>query len=179
VARQSLQAVLRADSYGGLGGAEVGVDRFAVMRSSESPPDRLLQSVGGAAGGAQPELARLPLKGAVSARNMRTMRLALDLEDSAPALRMADKLEAERRAIQREIDRLTADYATSDAVANITEKDIAAIIRTLSADLQNPDNDALKGLISKIIIDLETNEFQVHYTIKLASPKGIELSLVA
>ena len=77
-ARQSLQAVLRADSYGGLGGAEVGVDRFAVMRSSESPPDRLLQSVGGAAGGAQTELARLPLKGAVSARNMRTMRLALD-----------------------------------------------------------------------------------------------------
>jgi len=109
----------------------------------------------------------------------KTMRLALDLEDSAPALRMADKLEAERRAIQREIDRLTADYATSDAVANITEKDIAAIIRTLSADLQNPDNDALKGLINKIIIDLETNAFQVHYTIKLASPKGIELSLVA
>lgn len=76
--RQSLQAVLRADSYGGVGGAEVGVDRFAVMRSSESPPDRLAHSVGAATGEAAPKVARLPLDGADSARNMRTMRLALD-----------------------------------------------------------------------------------------------------
>ncbi|MCA4915836.1 MAG: EAL domain-containing protein [Phenylobacterium sp.] len=77
-ARQSLQAVLRADSYGGLGGAEVGVDRFAVMRSSEAPPERLLQSVGAATGGAIPQLARMPLDCAATSRNMRTMRLALD-----------------------------------------------------------------------------------------------------
>jgi EAL domain-containing protein (putative c-di-GMP-specific phosphodiesterase class I) len=77
-ARQSLQAVLRADSYGGIGGAEVGVDRFAVMRPSESPSERLLQSVGAATGGAVPQLARMPLEGAASSHNMRTMRLALD-----------------------------------------------------------------------------------------------------
>ncbi|MFM1960855.1 MAG: hypothetical protein RL588_2372 [Pseudomonadota bacterium] len=77
-ARQSLEAVLRADSFGGAGGAEVSADRFAVMRSSDSPPGRLLDSVGAATGGGRPQLARLPLDGPASARNMRTMRLALD-----------------------------------------------------------------------------------------------------
>lgn len=78
-ARQSLEAVFRANSYGGVGGAEVSTDRFAVMRPSDSPPGRLLDSVGAAAGdGARPEVARLPLDGAASSRNMRTMRLALD-----------------------------------------------------------------------------------------------------
>ena len=78
-ARQSLEAALRANSYGGVGGAEVSADRFAVMRSSESSPSRLLDSVGAATGGAgKPQLARLPMDGAASSRNMRTMRLALD-----------------------------------------------------------------------------------------------------
>ena len=78
-ARQSLQAALRADSYGGVGGAEVGLDRFAVMRTSESTPERLLKSVDAATGGnARPTLARLPLDGAEAVQNMRTMRAALD-----------------------------------------------------------------------------------------------------
>ena len=78
-ARQSIEAVLRADSFAGAGGAEVGADRFAVMRPKESPPGRLLDSVGAAAGGAErPQLARLPMEGAASSRNMRTMRVALD-----------------------------------------------------------------------------------------------------
>jgi EAL domain-containing protein (putative c-di-GMP-specific phosphodiesterase class I) len=77
-ARQSLEAVLRADSFCGVGGAEVSADRFAVMRSSDAPPGRLLDNVGAATGGPSPQLARLPLGGSASARNMRTMRLALD-----------------------------------------------------------------------------------------------------
>jgi EAL domain-containing protein (putative c-di-GMP-specific phosphodiesterase class I) len=78
-ARKSLEAVLRADSYGGAGGAELGVDRFAVMRPSDTPAGRLLQGVSAATGGREsPQLARLPLDGAASSRNMRTMRLALD-----------------------------------------------------------------------------------------------------
>lgn len=78
-ARQSLEAVLRADSFGGSGGAEVSADRFAVMRSADSPAGRLLESVGAATGGREtPQLSRLQMEGAASSRNMRTMRLALD-----------------------------------------------------------------------------------------------------
>lgn len=77
--RQSLEAALRADSYGGIGGAELSADRFAVVRPSDSPTGRLLDSVDAATGGkSHPQLARLPLEGGASSSNMRTMRLALD-----------------------------------------------------------------------------------------------------
>ncbi|MFM8819845.1 MAG: EAL domain-containing protein [Phenylobacterium sp.] len=78
-ARRSLEAALRADSFGGVGGAEIGVDRFAVMRASETSTERLLKSIDAATGGeARPSLARLSLEDAASARNVRTMRVALD-----------------------------------------------------------------------------------------------------
>lgn len=77
--RRSIEAALRAESYAGVGGAELSADRFAVMRPADAPSTRLVEGIGAAVGGRErPQVARLSLEGAASSRNMRTMRLALD-----------------------------------------------------------------------------------------------------
>ncbi len=77
--RRQIEATLRAESYAGVGGAELSSDRFAIMRPADAPNARLVEGLSAASGGSsRPQLARMSLDGAASSQNMRTLRLALD-----------------------------------------------------------------------------------------------------
>jgi len=87
-ARKRMAATLRADSYAGLGGAEIAQDRFALVRSATTSKQRLEERLGQAAGVAvNPTTTQLPLTAGSVSQNMRAMRYALDryLEDGPEA----------------------------------------------------------------------------------------------
>jgi EAL domain-containing protein (putative c-di-GMP-specific phosphodiesterase class I) len=79
-ARGRLAAVLRAESYAGVGASEMALDRFALVRPAASPPDRLADRLAELAGPEiEPAVAELALDpGAAPALNARAVRFALD-----------------------------------------------------------------------------------------------------
>lgn len=87
-ARKRMAATLRAESYAGLGAAEIAQDRFALVRTATSSNQRLEERLGQATGGTvKPQTAQLPLTAGSVSQNMRAMRYALDryLEDGPEA----------------------------------------------------------------------------------------------
>lgn len=87
-ARKRMAATLRAESYAGLGAAEIAQDRFAIVRPASSSNARLEERLGAVTGGAvKPQTAQLPLSAGSVAQNMRAMRYALDryIEDGPEA----------------------------------------------------------------------------------------------
>ncbi len=87
-ARQRMAATLRADSYAGLGGAEISQDRFALVRPMSSSNQRLEERLGQATGvDVKPTTTKLALTAGSVSQNMRAMRYALDryLEDGPVA----------------------------------------------------------------------------------------------
>jgi EAL domain-containing protein (putative c-di-GMP-specific phosphodiesterase class I)/PAS domain-containing protein len=86
--RRKIAATLRADSFGGLGGAEVAPDRFAVLRDASASLPRLSTRLKAIVGNAvQPVTVALPFESESTAQNLRAMRLALDryIENGAKA----------------------------------------------------------------------------------------------
>ncbi|MEI6441225.1 MAG: PAS domain-containing protein, partial [Alphaproteobacteria bacterium] len=74
-ARQRMAATLRADSYAGLGGAEISQDRFALVRPMSSSNERLEERLGQATGVAiKPTTTKLSLTAGSVSQNMRAMR---------------------------------------------------------------------------------------------------------
>lgn len=86
--RRQVAAAFRADTFAGVGAAEVATDRFALVRSAAVSPerihDRLHEILGDAA---KPVTVPLALTGRSEAQNLRAMRYALDryIEDGATA----------------------------------------------------------------------------------------------
>lgn len=83
-----IAATLRANSLGGLGGAEIAQDRFAILTSGATSPERLKADLGKATGDlVQPITANLPLEAGAQAQNLRAMRYVLDrfIEDGPEA----------------------------------------------------------------------------------------------
>jgi EAL domain-containing protein (putative c-di-GMP-specific phosphodiesterase class I) len=74
-----IAATLRADSYGGLGAAEIGPDRFALIRPAGASPDRLAERVVRSAGvPISAKIAELNFEPGSVVQNLRAMRYALD-----------------------------------------------------------------------------------------------------
>ena len=77
--RRRVAATLRAESYAGLGGAEISQDRYALVRSATASTERLSEKLAASTGGAiVTHIAQLPFKDATPDQNMRAMRYALD-----------------------------------------------------------------------------------------------------
>lgn len=103
----------------------------------------------------------------------RAGELSLQLEDPAPMLRMVDKFERERKLLTAEIADLDKDAATRIALANITDDQVATVLKE-SADPKA----LLKTVVSRITLDPGTLECQIHYQLPrwlcMASPRGFE-----
>jgi EAL domain-containing protein (putative c-di-GMP-specific phosphodiesterase class I) len=88
-ARQRINATLRLESYAGMGASEIAPERFAFVRSPDSPPGRIserLQRVCGQA--VTPIAADLHLEPHAPAQSLRAVRYALDryIEDGPRAV---------------------------------------------------------------------------------------------
>ena len=103
----------------------------------------------------------------------RAGELSLQLEDPAPMLRMVDKFERERKILAAEIADLDKDAATRIALANITDDQVATVLKE-SADPKA----LLKTVVNRITLDPGTLECQIHYQLPrwlcVASPRGFE-----
>jgi EAL domain-containing protein (putative c-di-GMP-specific phosphodiesterase class I) len=76
--RRRLTATLRANAFNGEGAAELGPDRFAVLRPSYASTADLDQQLREVAGAAVKPVASLPLSAASVDENIRALRYALD-----------------------------------------------------------------------------------------------------
>jgi EAL domain-containing protein (putative c-di-GMP-specific phosphodiesterase class I) len=97
--RRRLAATLRANSLGGLGGAEIAQDRYAILSSGVARPDRLETDLGRATGSlVAPAVAHLPLEAGAQAQNLRAMRYVLDrfIEDGPDAAATGFKAAVQR-----------------------------------------------------------------------------------
>ena len=104
--RRRLAATLRAESYAGLGAAEIAQDRYALVRSASAPSERLTERLNASVGGAATaSLAQLPFDAASPAQNVRAMRYALDryIEDGPEAAAQGFRATVERTV--RDTDR--------------------------------------------------------------------------
>ncbi|MCU7845341.1 MAG: recombinase family protein [Candidatus Thiodiazotropha sp. (ex Monitilora ramsayi)] len=119
----------------------------------------------------------------------KTMDLAVQLADPAPALRKVNELEARRKSLSEEIERLERDYAVQIAMQSITRDDIKRLVSNLIEDLQDIEKPKLKGvfqaMVDHISLDPERLEFTVNYrlpiidSLSMASPRGVEPLLPA
>ncbi|MCP5159951.1 MAG: recombinase family protein [Gammaproteobacteria bacterium] len=113
----------------------------------------------------------------------RAMTLAVQLENSAPALRLVDDLEKERAALAAEIVRQEQIHAQQTTFAVMDEGAIRAFLQGLAETLEQADReamkDALSALIDVITLDPETRQAEITYHIdvdrnSVASPRGFE-----
>lgn len=98
--------------------------------------------------------------------------LALKMEDPEPMLRMIEKLRREQELLEQEIRSLDKESAVREALANITDDQVATILR----DAVEPTA-LLNTVVSKITLDPDTHECQIHYELPMwlsvASPRGL------
>lgn len=113
----------------------------------------------------------------------RTMDMAAELRDPAPALRKIDQLEAERRALEKEVGELRNAEAIAKAATTLKPGDVADHLRALASDLETSDTErkreALALVVGSIILDPTTRRCEIHYRIagsKVASPRGFDLT---
>ena len=121
---------------------------------------------------------------AINNQVARAMDLALQLDDPAPALRKVNELEAKRRAIADEMERLERDYTVQQALQGVTEDQVAELICSLAEEIETAERPRLKGvvrtLVERVTLNPETLECRVHYCIAvtdrlcMASPRGFE-----
>lgn len=121
---------------------------------------------------------------AIQDRIGRNLELAEGLQDPAPALRVVEELEKNRKGMEEEIQRLEAEYTAARVLAGITEAGVARMLRNYAGNVDALDRaqlkDMLEGLIDRIILDPDTRECRIHYRIgiagdKVASPKQRQL----
>jgi len=97
--RRRVAATLRANSLGGLGGAEIAQDRYAILSPGSAAPDRLRADLGRATGDlVETTIAHLPLEAGAQAQNLRAMRYVLDrfIEDGPDAAAAGFKAAVQR-----------------------------------------------------------------------------------
>lgn len=148
--------------------------------------DALLKAARDAADGA-PEDPAKELRHEVVALNGQISKasdLALQLEDPAPMLRKIQELEARRRGLAEEINRIEREHALQSALRGVTREQIAERVQELAEEVADADQSRLKGIlqaaIERIVLDPQSLECRVHYriplerTLSMASPRGFE-----
>lgn len=111
----------------------------------------------------------------------KTMDLAAQLADPAPALRKIDQLETDRRQATEQVAKLEREYTAQRTLRNVTE---ASVRKTLNDIWEITDEDdtprikaALRNFIEKIELNPQTLEAKVVYRIaadhrvSMASPR--------
>lgn len=116
----------------------------------------------------------------IGAQIAKTLDLALKLQDPAPALRKVDELEAQRRALQDELETAERERLARAALREITPEQIRELTRGLAEELQSAEQPRLKTIVrtavDRIVLDPVTLECRVRYripverTLSMASP---------
>ena len=120
----------------------------------------------------------------VESKITKAMECSLELKDPAPAMRLVDKLENQRKQLSNQIQDIEREASAQQALSNVTEKDIRKLLGGISMQINDSSRDRLKNLIStlveKITLDPATLECQIHYkvavdcSLSMASPRGFE-----
>jgi hypothetical protein len=101
----------------------------------------------------------------------RAGELSLQLEDPTPMIRIINSLNGERKLVTRDIKELDKDAAVRDALANITDDQVATVLKE-AADPKA----LLATVVDRITLDPDTLECQIHYRLPkwlcVASPRG-------
>ena len=106
----------------------------------------------------------------------KSMTLAIELEDPAPALRQVDTLEKKRKELAGQIALAELEQRETHKLAGITESDVAALLDRIAGEISSgelpPDElrDVLKSFISHIEIDPHNFAVRVYYRFEMASP---------
>ncbi len=103
----------------------------------------------------------------------RAGELSLQLEDPTPMIQMINELNGERKLLSKDIRELDKDAAVRDALANITDDQVATVLK----DAADPKT-LLATVVDRITLDPDTLECQIHYRLPkwlcMASPRGFE-----
>jgi len=124
----------------------------------------------------------------VSERISKLLSMAEHLEDPAPCYREIDKLEQQRKSFAQQIVQVQSEYEEQSAISKLSESTIHKMLQRLSDNIEKVDRATLKTLLNrlceKILLDPETLECQIHYSIRadnrinLASPRGFDTNPV-
>lgn len=102
----------------------------------------------------------------------KAMDLAMSLDDPAPALRKVNDLEAQRRTLADEMERLEREFAAQQALQAITEDQVAELINGLAEALETAEagrlKDVLHALIERVTLDPRTLDCRIHYRIAVS-----------
>lgn len=120
----------------------------------------------------------------ISERISRTMDMADQLEEPAPALRRVDELERERKQLAAAAAQLEQEQETQRTLARVTEADIRQALETAWTELRDAApkklKPALRSLIDHVELDPVTLETTIHYRMteqmwpSMASPRGCD-----
>ena len=103
----------------------------------------------------------------------RAAELALQMETTGPMMRLSEDLERRRQSILAEIAEIQKDSAARQAMANITEDQVAGILAE-AVD----EKAVLTSMVTRIELDPVSGDCQVQYSlpdcVSMASPRGFE-----
>ena len=117
--------------------------------------------------------------------------LIAEADETAPAYQRAiATMEAERAAMTTELEQATTESHQADVIRAWTATDVERLLvglrNALEADMAEDRTlaarEALAGMLDKIVLDLESRTWEIHYRlhtgVKLASPRGCRLAPV-
>ncbi len=124
---------------------------------------------------------------AIDAKIDRLSNLLSETTAAAPLLRKIEALERERSAIVQQAETAEASASYTQALRQIGEQDVKAILGNLADNISEADRDDLKeilrGLIDRIAYDYSSSDCCIYYKIPVktgelvASPTRFELVL--
>ena len=115
----------------------------------------------------------------------RTLDMAADLQNPAPALRKVEELEQARVAALEALQQAEADASTHKALASISTADVAAALAVIAQQAHEGDRGVLRSTIVSVLerveLDPVTLEAAIFYRfeapvagVDVASPRGFE-----
>ena len=121
----------------------------------------------------------------------RLVDLIAEDAEAAPAYRRAiSQMEADRIAVEAELEAAATENAQAELVALWTPADVARLLEglreELTAELEDDQvrgvRDAMVKLVDKVVYNLETRHFEIHYKVyagfNVASPRGFHVAPV-
>jgi hypothetical protein len=100
--------------------------------------------------------------------------MTLEMENRAPALRNIEELEQQRERLVADLDRLRQENQAFRDAANITETHVRKVLNWQENDIK----DNLPSMVEKIILNPQTNHCEIVYSVRVASPRDVELHAV-
>lgn len=95
--------------------------------------------------------------------------MAMEMSEKGPVLRKIESLEQDKSNIEHELKELEAENRTIKAAGSITEDEVRKLVE-ISDDME----ELIPSLVERIILNPKTLQCEIHYSVKLASPRGFE-----